>query len=169
MDQLAPDDGGADGSGGGVLRVAERGTLSLPEAAWSEARRRAAVIEPLAARDAVPAPAARDAGQTLGLSERTVYALLRRWRQSGGLAASLAPQSSLGDRGKGRLPATVERIVVEAIRDEYLTRQKKRAEAVVRAVRDRCRLAGTKPPAANVNAGSIFRICAGLRAPNRIV
>jgi len=33
MGQLAPDDGGADGSGGGVHRVAERGTLSLPEAA----------------------------------------------------------------------------------------------------------------------------------------
>lgn len=47
----------------------ERGTLSLPDAAWAEAQRRAVVIGPLAAQDAVSAATARDAGQALGLVE----------------------------------------------------------------------------------------------------
>ncbi|GAC1488154.1 MAG: DDE-type integrase/transposase/recombinase [Acetobacteraceae bacterium] len=147
--------------------MAERGTLSIPEAAWREAQRRAAVIGPLAAREAVSAAAARDAGQALGLSERTVYALLRRWRQSGGLAASLAPRPSPGGRGKGRIPDAAERVVAEAICDEYLTKQKKRAEAVVRAVRDRCRLVGTKPPAANTVRARVRRVRADLAARAR--
>jgi len=167
MDQLAPDDGEADGGVVGLRRVPERGTLSLPEAAWAEAPRRAAVIGPLAARDSVSANAARDAGRTLGLSERTIYALLRRWRQSGGLAASLALRPSPGGRGKKRLPAAAERMVAEAIRDEYLTKQKKRAEAVVRAVRDRCRLARTKPPAANTVRARVCVVRADLAARAR--
>ena len=167
MKQLAPRDGEADRAGDRLCRVPERGTLSVPDAAWTEAQRRAAVIGPLAARDAVSAATARDAGQALGLSERTVYALLRRWRQSGGLAASLAPRSSPGGRDKGRLLAAAERIVAEAIRDEYLTKQKKRAEAVVRAVRERCRRAGIKPPAANTVRARVRRVRADLTARAR--
>src|SRR4051812_19801582 len=130
MERLAPDDGGGDGNDGGVRRVPERGTLGLPDSAWAEAQRRAAVIAPLVALDAVPAARARAAGQALRLSERTIYALLRRWRQSGGLVATLAPRPSPGGRGTGRLPAATEQLMVEAIRDAYLTRQKRRAEAV---------------------------------------
>jgi len=52
--------------------------------------------------------------------------------------------------------------VAEAIRNEYMTRQKKRAEAVVRAVRDRCRQGGVKPPAANTARARVR-----LRAPAR--
>ena len=44
MKQLAPGEG-----------VPDRGTLSSPDAAWTEAQRRAAVIGPLAAQDAVSA------------------------------------------------------------------------------------------------------------------
>ncbi len=54
-----------------------------------------------------------------------------------------------GGRGKGRLSAASVTIVAEAIRDEYLTRQRKPAEAVMRTVRDRYRLGGIKPPTAN--------------------
>lgn len=167
MERLAPGDGEIDHGRDDARRVFERGTLSLPDAVWTETQRRAAVIGPLAAQDAVSAAAARDAGQALGLSERAIYALLRRWRQSGGLAASLAPQPSPGGRGKGRLAVTVERIVAEAIRDEYLTKQKKRAETVVRAVHDRCRLAGTKPPAANTVRARVRRVRADLAARAR--
>ena len=167
MERLAPGAGDADQDGGDAHRVPERGTLSLPDAIWTEAQRRAAVIGPLAARDGVSAIAARDAGQALGLSERTIYALLQRWRGSGGIAASLAPRPSPGGRGKGRLPAAVEGIVAEAIRDEYLTKQKKRAEAVVRAVRDRCRQVGTKPPAANTVRVRVRRVRADLAARAR--
>ena len=131
------------------------------------AQRRAALIGPLAAQDAVSVAAAFDAGRVLGLSERTIYALPRRWRQSGGLAVSLAPRPSPGGRDRGRLPATIEGIVAEAIRDQYLTKQKKRAGAVVRAVRDRCRQPGIKPPAANTVRARVRRVWADLAARAR--
>ena len=146
MEQVRPETQGSNGHGAGARCVPERGTLGLSDAAWAEARRRAAVIAPLAAHDSVPASMARDTGRALGLSERTIYGLLRLWRRSGGLVASLAPRPSPGGRSKGRLTAAVEQVVAEAIRDEYLTKQKKRAEAVVRAVRERCRVAGISPP-----------------------
>ncbi len=167
MKRLAPGDGEIDHGRDDARRVSERGTLSLPDAAWAEAQRRAAVVGPLAAQDAVSTAAACNAGRALGLSKRTIYALLRRWRQSGGLAAVLAPQPSPGGRGKGRLTVTAERIVAEAIRNEYLTKQKKRAEAVVRSVRDRCRQAGTKPPAANTVRARVRRVRADLAARAR--
>ena len=164
MEQLAPGNDADDGSDSGARRVSERGTLALPDAAWAEARRRAAVIAPLAARESVPASVARDAGRALGLSERTIYSLLQLWRRSGGLVASLAPRPSSGGRGKGRLTAASEQVVTEAIRDEYLSRQKKRAEAVVYAVRERCRLAGIRPPAANTVRARVRRVRADLAA-----
>ena len=74
---------------------------------------------------------------------------MRLWQRSGGLVTSLAPRPSAGGRDKSRLSSAAEQFVTEAIRDEYLSKQKKRAEAVVRAVRDRCRVAGIAPPAAN--------------------
>ena len=70
----------------------------------------------------------------------------------------------MGGRGKGRLAVAAEQVVVEAIRDEYLTKQKKRAEAVVRAVRDRCRQLMIKPPAANTVRARVRRVRADLAA-----
>jgi putative transposase len=167
MEQVAPDDDGSNESGNGARHVPEHDTLGFSDVAWAEARRRAAVIAPLAARDAVPAVAAREAGRALGLSERTIYALLRRWHQSGGLVAALAPRPSPGGRGKGRLTARMEQLVAETIRDEYLSKQKKRAEAVVRAVRDRCRAAGLKTPAANTVRARVHRVRADVAARAR--
>jgi putative transposase len=148
-------------------RVTESGTLTLPEPLWAEAKRRAAIIAPLAAADLVPAAMARAAGETLGLSERTVYALVRRYRRSGGLLASLAPQASPGGRGKTRLPRLAEQIIAEAIRDEYLTRQKKRAEAVVRTARERARAAGIAPPSPNTLRARVRAVRADLAVRRR--
>lgn len=148
-------------------RVPEQGVLVLAESVWTEAKRRAAVIAPLAAADLVPAVAARAAGQALGLSERTVYALVGRYRRSGGLLASLASRPSSGGRGKQRLARTAERIIAEAIRDEYLTRQKKRAEAVVRAVYERAKAAGVPPPSANTVRARVRAVKADLAARRR--
>lgn len=148
-------------------RVVESGTLTLPEPLWAEAKRRVAIIAPLAVADLVPAALARAAGETLGLSERMVYALLRRYRRSGGLLASLAPQPPLGGRGKTRLPRLAEQIIAETIRDEYLTRQKKRAEAVVRAARERACAAGIAPPSPNTVRARVRAVRADLAARRR--
>ncbi len=167
MEQTQPEIQGPDDRGDGRLRVPERGTLGLSDAAWAEARCRAAVVAPLAAQDVVPASMARDAGRALGLSERTIYNLLRLWRRTGGLVASLAPRPSTGGRNKGRLTAAAEQVVAEAIRDEYLSRQKKRVEAVVDAVRERCRRVGINPPAANTVRARVRRVRADKAARAR--
>ena len=91
-------------------RVPERGVFTLPEHAWAVAKRRAAVIVPLADSEVVSSQAARVAGEELGCSERTVYALVLRYRRSGGLLDSLASRPSSGGRGKARLPRAAEQI-----------------------------------------------------------
>jgi len=158
MERVGPGTEAVDDGKGDPRRVPNSGTLCLSDASWAEAQRRAAAIAPLAALEGVSISAAREAGRTLGLSERTIYGLLRRWHRSGGLVTSLAPRPSAGGRGKGRLTAAAERVVTEAIRDEYLSKQKKPAEAVVRAVRERCRAAGITPPAANTVRARVRRV-----------
>jgi putative transposase len=129
--------------------LAESGAVSLTDSQWSEARRRAAIIGPLAASDSVSEWAAEEAGRRLGLTGRTVYALLRTWRKSGGSVPLLAPATHSGGRGKQRLEPAKAAIVTEAIERFYLTAQKPRLSAVVKEIRRHCRLAGMKAPAAN--------------------
>ena len=129
--------------------VPEHGLLSLSAAAWEEAKRRALVIAPLAALAVVPAATALAAAEQLGLSLRSVYTLLQRYRTSGVLVSALAPRPHTGGRGRTRLPQPVERVITQAIQTMYLTRQKRRVEAVVFEVRKQCRRLGLKPPAAN--------------------
>lgn len=147
--------------------IPEHGVLGLSDAAWAEAKRRAPVIGPLAEQPEVPAYLARQAGADLGLTERTVYSLIRRYRQSGGLLSALAPKPPSGGKGKGRLPHKAETIIAEAIRDEFLSRQKKRAEAVVRTVRERCARAGIAAPSANTIRSRIHAIKADEAARRR--
>ena len=158
MEQAGPLNEAADDGKSDPRRVPNGGTLALSDARWAAAQSRAVVIARLAALESVSASAAREAGQALGLSERTIYRLLRLWQRSGGLVTSLAPRPSAGGRDKSRLSAAAEQFVTEAIRDEYLSKQKKRAEAVVRAVRDRCRVAGIAPPAANTVRARVRRV-----------
>ncbi len=51
----------------------------------------APVIVPLAAQAVVPTAAAWNAAEQLGLSTRSVYELIRRYRASGGFLGALAP------------------------------------------------------------------------------
>jgi predicted transcriptional regulator len=105
MEQSGPGTEVVEDGKSGSRRLPNAGTLGISDARWAEAHRRAAVIEPLAALESVSAPAARDAGRTLGRSERTIYRLLRLWQKSGGLVSSLAPRPAAAGRGKGRLTA----------------------------------------------------------------
>lgn len=124
----------------------ERGTVRLSEAAWQEARRREAAIRPLAAMAVVPAALADAAAMSLGLSQRSIYAMVRRYRVSGGLLTSLARRPPSGGKEKGRLPAATERLIADAVADLYLTKQRLRVAAVIEAVNRRCAASGIKPP-----------------------
>ena len=129
--------------------VPEHGLVTLSAQAWDEAKRRAHVIAPLAAQAVVPIAAAETAAEQLGVSTRFVYQLIRRYRTSGSLLSALAPQPPTGGRGKTRLPQSVERVITQVIESVYLTRQKRRIEAVVFEVRKQCRRLGLQVPAAN--------------------
>ena len=129
--------------------VPEHGLVTLSAQAWDEAKRRAHVIAPLAAQAVVPIAAAETAAEQLGVSTRFVYTLIRRYRTSGSLLSALAPQPPTGGRGNTRLPQPVERVITQVIESVYLTRQKRRIEAVVFEVRKQCRRLGLQVPAAN--------------------
>lgn len=88
MEQSEPGSGAIEDAGSSPRRLPNAG-LGLSDARWAEAQRRAAVIAPLAALPSVSASAARDAGRMLGLSERTIYGLLRLWQRSGGWSLPL--------------------------------------------------------------------------------
>ena len=130
-------------------RVSENGVLTLSDAVWNEARRRAVVISPLAQLDFVPEVAAAEGAKQLGLSVRTIYTLIRRYRESGGSLVALVPAHSNGGRGGKRLPEKVELILSSTISERYLTRQRTKIETVVREVRRRCKDEKLRVPSAN--------------------
>src|ERR1700740_2810683 len=103
--------------------IPESGTIGLSEASWAEARRRAAVIRPLAEGSTLSANVAADAGRILGLSERTVYTLVKRWRETDGAIPALIAAPSNRKR-PGRLPEEVERLVTAAISKMYMSKQR---------------------------------------------
>jgi putative transposase len=129
--------------------IMECGTARLSDKEWKEAERRASVIRPLAEMETVTTAMADEAAAKLNVSQRTVYTLIQRFRASGGLLTVLAHNVSSGGRGKKRLPATLEQIIVIAIEEIYLSKQKRRAADVVQEVRRKCFLANLKPPGPN--------------------
>jgi putative transposase len=142
-------------------RIPENGAIHLPDAAWAEARRRAAVVGPLADKDVVTVDLAREAARELGVSERSVYKLVRWWRESGGSVAALAPTRSHGGKGKGRLPETIETIITATITKYYLTRQRITATKLLRILQAECRQAGVRCPSLNTLRKRIRRLDSG--------
>ena len=129
--------------------ISESGIVSLSDAAWSEARRRAVVIAPLAKRGIVTAKAARNAAIELALSDRTIYALVKKWRESGGSLVQLVASPDNRKQPPKRLCPETETIIQNAIEKRYLTAQKAKISTLMRSVRRECRLLGLNPPALN--------------------
>jgi len=78
--------------------IEESGTIRLSDEMWSEARRRAEIIAPIAKHKNVSISIAKEAAQKLGLSERTIYNLVKLWKETGGSVPALAPRTSDGGR-----------------------------------------------------------------------
>jgi len=138
--------------------IPERGVATLSAAVWDAARLKAEVIGPLAALEEVGHQAADAAAQTLGLSRRQVYALIRRARQGAGLVTDMTPGRSSGGKGKGRLPEPVERIIRELLQKRFLTKQKRSQAAFYREVAQACRTQKLPVPARNTVALRIARL-----------
>lgn len=138
--------------------IPESGTIRLTDAAWAEARRRAAIIGSLADRVSVTVDLAQEAAKALGVCERSVYKMVRGWRESGGSVVALAPTLSNGGKGKGRLPETVESIVTATIARHYLTRQRKTVTDLWRILQADCLKAGMPCPSLNTLRKRIARL-----------
>jgi len=117
----------------------------IPEAAWSEARRRAEVIRPFADRVHRPRHMVQAAAMTLGLSERQTYILLRRCREAGGELTVLVPGRSSGGRNRSRTAPAAEAALRRVVQDLYLTPQKPTAAEIAREVAGRCRAEDLRP------------------------
>lgn len=127
----------------------ERGLLTLSEQAWAKAKQRADVIGPLAGLPAVSRAAADEAAEQLGLSQRQVYELIKRYRGGDGLVTDLAPIARKGSKGRTRVAPEIERLITEAIQSHYLTRQRRSLASLVREIWRHCKKAGYKKPARN--------------------
>lgn len=121
----------------------------VDEDAWQTATRRAGIVRPLAAMARCPQALIRKAAEELGISERYIYTLIRRCRAADNAATALVPNISDGGKGSSRIGKSVEDLLAAVIKEVYLTPQCLTAEAVIREIRRRCRLAGIKPPSAN--------------------
>lgn len=133
-------------------RIPEPGVATLSEAAWTLARRKAEIIQPLAALDTVGHQAADDAAEALGVSRRQIYKLIRRARHGTGLVTDLAPGLSSGGKGKRRLPEPVEQIIRELLKKRFLNKQRRSVTAFHREVARACKLQGLRVPARNTVA-----------------
>jgi putative transposase len=118
----------------------------IAEQEWNEALRRAEVLRPLVEYKRCSRKKAREAAVELGLSERQLYRLIQRLRESGGELTALLPGGSEGGRGKQRLAAPRENLLRRLIAEIFLTRQKRSAADLVLAIRSQSMKAGLDPP-----------------------
>lgn len=118
----------------------------ISDADWEEAKRREAVLKPLADKPKCSLEAAKQAAKQLNLSWRQVYNLLRRYRNYDKQLLVLLPQKSTGGKGRSRLKFTVEQIIQTVIEDYYLTRQQLKISRIVEIIISNCIRSDLKPP-----------------------
>jgi DNA-binding CsgD family transcriptional regulator len=81
----------------------------------ADAERRTAILERLAVAPRCSRADAREAAAELGISERQVFALVRRLRMANGDPASVLPRKSSGGRGLPRIAPAAEQMVHDVI------------------------------------------------------
>jgi putative transposase len=118
----------------------------IAEQEWSDANRRALAIRPLLEFKHCPCEKAREVADELGLSERQIYRLIQRLRESDGAITALLPKGSNGGRGKQRLAAPREILLQRLITEVFTTPQKRSAAALIREVRNQSLKDGLEPP-----------------------
>lgn len=139
--------------------ITESGAIRLSDAIWAKARYRAEVIGEIAEKKVISTAVAAEAARKLDLSERTIYSLVHKWRESGGSITSLVSRGSSGGKGGSRLSTQVELLISEAITDTYLSRQKPTVASLMRVIKERCHKANlTHTPAMNTVRSRINKL-----------
>lgn len=127
----------------------ERGLIEAPEELWRKAKEQTDVIGRLAKQSTVSLTDADEAAKVLGISQRQVYKLVKRYRSSEGLVTDLLPGRSSGGKGVSRISPDVSKVIAGVLEELYLTRQKRSEASVVREIWMRCKESGYAIPARN--------------------
>ncbi len=136
----------------------EIGPVRLSDEAWEEARRRMKILQPIFDKSKYSRKDIQLAAQTLGFSERTIFRMIERYNESGGLLSSLAPQPPNGGVGKKRVSEEVEILIRKVVQELYLDKQKRTPAKIVSEIRRRCVAANMTPPGQNTIRRRIAQI-----------
>jgi putative transposase len=99
----------------------------------------------------------RDVTAQYGVSRRTVYRWLSRYRDLAAMSSLIPPQRGIAS-GTKRLDETRERLVNNLIEERYLTRSRPNVEELCRIVHRRCIADGLKPVSRNAVRARINRL-----------
>jgi putative transposase len=145
IDDLGPAATGAPADGTEPTVATAPDLEAIGEAEWAVAQRRLAAIKPLLDDPFRTRATAEAAASAHGVNTATIYEWMRLYTGSGHLSA-LIPRPRGRKLGTKRVSAEVEAVIASAIKDEYLSKQKKKPQQVVKAVMSRCKTAGIEPP-----------------------
>jgi putative transposase len=118
---------------------------SVPDAAWECAAVKAKVLAPLAEQEDCTTKQMEAAAKDLGVSRATVYRLLARYKQRL-QATSLLPETPGKKPGSKELSPVQEKIVQEAIRGFFLSKQRPSVAALHRSIALDCFQTGVPKP-----------------------
>lgn len=118
---------------------------SVPETAWTEAKRRFQILRELAETPQRTKSDVRAAAATLGCSVARTYTLLARFTADP-TVTSLLPRRRGPPRGYSRLRVELDVLVDQAIESMYLSKQRPRTADLVKEVRRRCHVLGVRAP-----------------------
>lgn len=112
----------------------------------ANAERRTAILGRLAGEPRCSRTAARQAATELGISERQVFALVRRLRMANGNSAAVLPRKSSGGRGLPRIMPAAEQMVQDVINGVLQSAHYNRVPEIVAEVQKRCQEVQLRPP-----------------------
>lgn len=137
--------------------ILRKDLIEIADTDWQEAERRFAAIHPLVDRYVIGREVAQKRAEEIGIDTATLYRWLKRYRATGSVL-SLVPSKRGWKAGKARIPAFVEAVVEEVIRDFYLTPQRPTAQKTVIEVLRRCSERGIEPPSPSTIRSRLNRI-----------
>jgi putative transposase len=143
--------------------------MDVPEAGWSEAVRREALVRALAAAGVNSRSVIHAAAADLGLSRSQVYRLVARFRRHPVTVSLVVPKPG-PKKGTRLLRGEVEQRIEDAIDAVFKTRERPTLEKLRRDIRTDCDAAGLKPPSrkaiqARVSARSLRELVKAREGP----
>lgn len=139
---------------------------AIPNVAWQKAQQRFETIRPILEQRG-NLQLVEAVSKATGKSINTLYRWLRQY-DAGGSVMALVDRPRPGGKGKARIAAELDAIIREAIKDHYLSLQKKSISRVVIEITKQCRQTGLTPPGHNTVRRRIQSISEEERTRHRL-